>query len=239
VLDRALVSPPLAVRSFSVIEAVAEHNLTGGMIDKALSDHPMRVVGVEWNQESDVASKSRVDPWGREFESSERGYFMGNRDFGDAWITGSLRHPDGSVGPGNVGHKRLFFLDEATALAASHRPCGQCRRKDYDVFKRLWAAASDAAMDPTLRAEFEAAADAGIGRATRRAEQLPPGALLEVDGDAYLAWQRMAYRWSAGGYRAARLLKDFGTVRVLTSPSTEHVLEAGYRPWVHPSVWRA
>ena len=186
-----------------------------------------------------MASKNRVDPWGREFESSERGYFMGNRDFGDAWITCSLRHPDGSVGPSSVGYRKLFFLDEATALAASHRPCGQCRRKDYDVFKRLWGAATDAPIDPTLRAEFEAAADASVGRATRRAEQLPPGAMFEVGDQAFLAWQRVAYRWSPGGYSVAGLTKDFGTVRVLTPPSIEHVLEAGYRPWVHPSVWRA
>ena len=185
-----------------------------------------------------MASNNRVDPWGRIFESSERGYFMGNRDYGDAWITCSLRHPDGSVGPSSVSYRKLFFLDEATALAAGHRPCGQCRRKDYDVFKRFWGAATDAAMDPTLRSEFEAAADVGVGRATRRAEQLPSGAMFEVGDQAFLAWQRVAYLWTPGGYGVAGLTKDFGTVRVLTPPSTELVLEAGYRPWVHPSVMR-
>ena len=139
----------------------------------------------------------------------------------------------------SVSYRKLFFLDEATALAAGHRPCGQCRRKDYDVFKRFWGAVSDTPMDPTLRAEFEAAANASAGYATRRAEQLPPGAMFEVDGKAYLAWQRVAYLWSPGGYTVAGLLKDFGTVPVLTPPSTELVLEAGYRPWVHPSVMRA
>jgi hypothetical protein len=185
-----------------------------------------------------MASSNRVNPWGHVIESDERGYFMGNRDFGDAWITCSLRHPDGSTGPSSVSYRKLFFLDEATALAAGHRPCGQCRRKDYDVFKRFWGASSDAPMDPTLRAEFDAAANASAGYATRRAEQLPPGAMFEVDGKAYLAWQRVAYLWSPGGYTVARLLKDFGTVPVLTPPSTELVLEAGYRPWVHPSVMR-
>ena len=186
----------------------------------------------------DVASSNRVNPWGHVIESGERGYFMGNRDFGDAWITCSLRHADGSTGPSSVSYRKLFFLDEATALAAGHRPCGQCRRKDYDVFKRFWGASSDAPMDPTLRAEFDAAANASAGHATRRAEQLPPGAMFEVDGKAYLAWQRVAYLWSPGGYTVAGLLKDFGTVPVLTPPSTELVLEAGYRPWVHPSVMR-
>jgi hypothetical protein len=112
-----------------------------------------------------MASRNRCDPWGRIFESSQRGYFMGNRDFGDAWITCSLRHPDGSVGPSNVGYRKLFFLDEATALAASHRPCGQCRRKDYDVFKRFWAAATDA---PKVESDPQA------GRAWTTSMRIPP-----------------------------------------------------------------
>ena len=185
-----------------------------------------------------MSSRNRVDPWGRVFESGERGYFMGNRDFGDAWITCSLRDPDGASSSEPVEYTRLFFLDEATALAAGHRPCGQCRRKDYDVVNRFWSAASDAPSDPTLRAECEVAADSNGGHAMRWAEQLPPGAMFELDGKAYLAWQRLALLWSPRGYTVADLLKDFGKVAVLTPPTTELVLEAGYRPWVHPSVLR-
>ena len=80
---------------------------------------------------------NRVDPWGRIFCTPERGYLMGNRDFGDAWIACSLRHPDGTAGPSGVDYFKLFFLDEPTALAAGHRPCAQCRKKDYELFKRL------------------------------------------------------------------------------------------------------
>lgn len=58
-----------------------------------------------------------VDPWGRIFSTPERGYLMGNRDFGDSWITCSLRHPDGTVGPSSVSYFKLFYLDEPTALA--------------------------------------------------------------------------------------------------------------------------
>ena len=181
---------------------------------------------------------NRVDPWGRIFESSARGYFMGNRDFDDAWIACSLRHPDGSAGPSSVSYTKLFFLDEVTALAAGHRPCGQCRRKDYELFKRLFSAASVEQIDRALRAEMKAQAIADAGYATRRADQLPPGAVFAVNDRAYLAWQRVAYLWSPDGYTAAGLTRDFGKVQVLTPPSTERVLEAGYRPWVHPSVLR-
>ena len=49
-------------------------------------------------------SRNRVDPWGDIFSTSERGYFMGNRDFGDAWIACLLRHPDGTTGPSAVSY---------------------------------------------------------------------------------------------------------------------------------------
>lgn len=179
--------------------------------------------------------KNRVDPQGRIFETKERGYLMGNRDSGDAWIACSLRHPDGTTGPSNVGYFKLFFLDEPTALAAGHRPCAQCRKQDYEVFKRMFGVSSYTEMDRVLRSEG-AALSAGEGRVMRNADQLPPGAIFEVDGRACLAWQRVAYLWSAGGYERVSLTREFGRVRVLTPPSTLRVLEVGYRPWVHPSV---
>ena len=186
-----------------------------------------------------MVSENRVDPWGRLFATAERGYFMGNRSDSKAWIACSLRDPDGAATSEPVEYTKLFFLDEATALSAGHRPCGQCRRKDYEIFKRFWETVASGPLDPTLRAEFDAARDPAVGYATRRAEQLPPGAMFAVDDQAYVAWQRLAFLWSPGGYTAAGLLKDFGKVQVLTPPSTELVLEAGYRPWVHPSVLRA
>jgi methylphosphotriester-DNA--protein-cysteine methyltransferase len=78
---------------------------------------------------------------------------MGNRDFGDAWIACSLRHPDGSTGASAVKYTKLFFLDEPTALAAGHRPCAMCRRKDYERFKRLANADSVEQIDQALRHE--------------------------------------------------------------------------------------
>jgi hypothetical protein len=177
-------------------------------------------------------TRNRVDPWGRVFETEQRGYLMGNRDFGDAWIACSLRHPDGTTGPSTVGYFKLFFLDEPTALAAGHRPCAMCRRKDYEVFKRLASADSVEQIDQALRHETGPAR----AHATYRADQLPPGAMLEVDGQAFLTWQRVAYLWSPGGYERAGLTRDLGRVKVLTPPWTLRVLEAGYRPWVHPSV---
>jgi hypothetical protein len=183
-----------------------------------------------------MTNANRVDPWGLIFETKESGYLMGNRDFGDAWIACSLRHPDGSEGPSTVGYFKLFFLDEPTALAAGHRPCAQCRKKDYELYKRLANATSVEQIDGALRAETRS--DTGARRVSQRANQLPAGAMFEVDGRAYLAWQRVAFLWSPAGYTVAGLVNDFGRVQALTPLSTLRVLEAGYRPWVHPSVMR-
>ena len=183
-----------------------------------------------------MVSENRVDPWGRKFATKERGYFMGNRSDSKAWITCSLRDPDGAATSEPVGYQKLFFLDEATALAAGHRPCGQCRTRDYRAFVDFWKVGADTPMDATLRRET--AAQAAGHCAMIRADRLPAGAMFEFAGEAYLAWHRLAFRWSAGGYSVEGLLKDFGKVRVLTPPSTVAVLERGYRPWVHPSVLR-
>ncbi len=93
--------------------------------------------------------QNRVDPWGYLRATSARGSLMGNRGIlhnqekrivrpwaHKAWIACLLSY--GSVrravfAPGN--YSELFFLDEATALSAGHRPCGQCQRERYRLFK--------------------------------------------------------------------------------------------------------
>ena len=70
------------------------------------------------------------------------------------------------------------------------------------------------------------------------ANRLPAGAMFVFEQDCYLAWQRLAFRWSPGGYTPAGRLDAFKRVPVLTLPSVVRALEAGYRPWVHPSVLR-
>jgi hypothetical protein len=188
-------------------------------------------------KEAEMVSENRVNPWGRVFATAERGYFMGNRSDPKAWITCSLRDPDGAAASEPVRYQKLFFLDEATALAAGHRPCGQCRTRDYRAFVDFWKVGADTPMDATLRKEM---AEQAAGRfQSIRAERLPAGTMFEVEGEAYLAWQRLAFHWSSAGYSVAGLLKERGKVKVLTPPSTVAVLERGYRPWVHPSVLRA
>lgn len=130
----------------------------------------------------------------------------------------------------------LFFLDEATALAAGHRPCGECRRADYVRFKACWIAANGAAtiheIDRRLHRER-------VESRTRRKVtyealigSLPDGVFVAVDGVARLLWQGVLWRWSAGGYDDPLPAQADQGVTVLTPRSTVGAIRAGYVPQV-------
>lgn len=132
----------------------------------------------------------------------------------------------------------LFFLDEAAALAAGHRPCAECRREDYRRFRDLWKshvspAASADAMDAVLHAQR---IDGGVKRAYRdEISSLPDGTFVAFEGAAWLVYGRFLYEWSDAGYTSRRPRLP-ATVDVLTPPAIVSILCAGYRPAVHASA---
>jgi hypothetical protein len=138
----------------------------------------------------------------------------------------------------------LFFLDEATAFAAGHRPCALCRRDDYNRFGRILAGlhpgqAGADAIDAELHRER---LDAGGHRhRTHEAafDALPDGAFVLADGDPYLVLGRELLLWSPSGY-AARRPRPRGSAEVVTPPSLVAVLRAGWDgaavPLRHPSA---
>jgi hypothetical protein len=143
----------------------------------------------------------------------------------------------------------LYFLDEATALAAGHRPCGECRYRDYQEFKRRWTLAfgtvpSAGDMDARLHADRVIEGqrrDRFAGAAVRRmytapAPALPDGAMVSADADAWLVSGGSLLRWTPGGYQERRA---FGPdpVTVITPRATVQVLAAGYRPLLHPTAF--
>jgi hypothetical protein len=137
-------------------------------------------------------------------------------------------------------YTELFFLDEATALSAGHRPCFECRRAEALEFARLWqltrkghGRAKASEMDAVLHKERLDAA--GNKRACwRRVADLPAGALVRMAGEAFLLLPRRLLRWSPGGYSSAISPPD--EVEVLTPPSMIAVLAAGYAPRLHDSA---
>ena len=193
--------------------------------------------------------QNRVDPFGKLFRTPARGTMMGNRggvlhnilDNGEReivrsyktrrWITCVL---------GFRGRKRvvmaerryteLFFLDEAVAFAAGHRPCAECRRERFNAFKAAWGGGPFAdAMDRELHAARKVTYEAELG-------SLPDACFVELDGCAYLVRGRGLLLWTPEGYaKRVRRPGDL-TVRVLTPKPIVRCLGHGYTPQVHDSV---
>jgi hypothetical protein len=134
----------------------------------------------------------------------------------------------------------LYFLDEATALAAGHRPCGECRNRDHRAFKAAWVIAHPA--DPPKVAAIDARLHAdrllapGQPRTwTDACGGLPTGTVVRHDGVARLVHGDRLLTWTPGGYREP-VEYGPGPVEVLTPRATVATLAAGYRPVIHPSA---
>jgi hypothetical protein len=210
-----------------------------------------------------VPLQNRVTPTGEIVADPARGTLMGNRGIlhdasrrlGAArwrhqhWISCRLSFK-GRRRAVMAPHRytELFFLDEATALAAGHRPCFECRREEFRAFAMAWwlsSGATDcsaAAMDRELhRARIEPRTHRQI-RVEAPLDDLPDGAFVLLDeapstpllvlGDSLLPWR-------AFGYASARLRPAAIGCRVLTPAPTVAVLRAGYVPALHRSAARA
>ena len=136
-------------------------------------------------------------------------------------------------------YTELFFLDEATALAAGHRPCAECRNAEYKRFRSIWEehfgerAGADA-MDDRLHADRLE----GKRKRTYRAQlgSLPDGTYVALDATPWLVWDSKLYTWSDSGYSASRPRHTRIEVEVLTPRALAAILGAGYRPTIHPSA---
>ncbi|KJC37991.1 hypothetical protein UP09_26350, partial [Bradyrhizobium sp. LTSP885] len=133
----------------------------------------------------------------------------------------------------------LFFLDEATAFAAGHRPCFFCRRDDAKRFRSCWeegngvAGLSAKAMDTVLHAERLDHGKKRLHPLSIPLHELPDGAMVQANGESYLVAGGTTLRWSLAGYLRANVT---GPVMLLTPPSTIRAFQAGYRPMLHPST---
>ncbi len=198
--------------------------------------------------------QNRVTPLGELVADPARGLVYGNRGClhdergrirrrynGKRWIACRLEfrgwHREPLMQPGRF--TELFFLDEATAFAAGHRPCALCRREDYRRFQGLWRGATDAdSMDAHLHEER---LDGSRAHRLHAAElgELPDGAFVLRDGEPWLVRGAELLRWTPGGY-AERTRRDAHTrTDLITPPSLVAVLRAGWRsdlPLLHPSA---
>lgn len=179
---------------------------------------------------------------------NERGEIV--RDFvGKRWIACRLEFKERHrqvMTPGR--YTELFFLDEATALAAGHRPCAECRRDDYNRFRRAWVAAglpSRAAlpsadeMDGRLHSER---LDPAGGKVTHpaRLDDLPDGVFVLAEGNEQplLLRDGLLWPWRPGGYAPSLAQPTNTPLQLLTPPSIAAIVAAGYVPGYHPSLGR-
>jgi hypothetical protein len=188
---------------------------------------------------------------------SARGALMGNRGIlHDAdrkvtrpwahrhWVTCALRFQGRRqelFAPGR--YSQLFFLDEATAFAAGHRPCARCRPEAHARFKTAWQRANRDHhpfrtiddLDKALHAERV------IGGSKRTFEaslgEIPDGTMFESGGSAYLVWKGAPLRWSFDGYsRTPTDLAVRSVVSILTPPSVVRTFREGFVPDAHCSA---
>lgn len=205
--------------------------------------------------------QNRVDPWGSlKSVPTKSATLMGNRGIlhnennkvvrpwaHKAWVTcllsfKELKRPR-PFSKGN--YSELFFLDEATAFAAGHRPCAYCQRERHLRFKEAW-----------LRANFEEGARLSVrmrdidkvlhdertirGGSKRTFDallsDLPLGSMFEYEGNALLVAARGYLPWSFEGYGAPQHIDDKALVRVLTPQSVLRAFCVGFVPNVHVSA---
>jgi hypothetical protein len=203
--------------------------------------------------------QNRVTPFSSIVATSARGTLTGNRGClhddqqnirrqfqGTRWIICLLEFKGRRRQLMTPGHyTELFFLDEATALAAGHRPCAECQRERFTRFRDLWAKANPelagtprpaaTVLDLALHRERTAMIDLG-NKSCMTIENLPDGVVVTGDEQsAYLVLAGQLLRWSPAGYERPTAPLRY-PARVLTPASVVRTLAAGYRAGIHASA---
>jgi hypothetical protein len=163
---------------------------------------------------------------------------------GHRWITCVLEFKGRSRKVMTPGlYTELFFLDEAVAFAAGHRPCAECRRSDFNAYMEAWRCRNTGGpgrivLAPEIDAELHRAR---IGPSSTKVtyeaalDSLPNGCFVEIDGGAHLVWDDALYLWSPERYAGRVPRPDHSVVRVLTPAPTVECFRGGYVPKVHES----
>ncbi len=205
--------------------------------------------------------QNRVDPWGRlHAVSTKAGTLMGNRGIlhneervvvkqwvSKSWVACDPKFKSIDRRPlfQPRRYSELFFLDEATAFSAGHRPCAYCQRARFNNFKSVWhgifESGSDARSLEITRVDAVLHQDRVSPARTKmtylaKVHELPDGALFEFQGEARLVHKGRHLLWSHTGYLTATPIPKEEEVAVLTPRSFVQLYLAGYTPHVHASA---
>ncbi len=199
--------------------------------------------------------QNRVTPQGEIVSTPARGTLMGNRGvLHDAsrqiirpwqlvrWIA-CVTEFRGRWRPIMAPNRwtELFFLDEATSLAAGHRPCAHCRNADYKRYRAAWSAARGVEVPSAEEIDRVLHDDRLLGRREKRTylerrEALPDGTMVALDDTAWLVLGDELWRWSPAGYGGQRSGSLPARLEVLTPRSSVETLRAGYVAGIHPTA---
>ncbi len=200
--------------------------------------------------------QNRVDPWGNLNAVDSRGTLLGNKGVLHnenkeiiathrikGWVTCLLEFK---------GRKRkvmtpnryteLFFLDEATAFSAGHRPCAECRRIRYNEFKEKWLLANGHLLEakkPTAVNIDTIIHKERIHKKekvtyTANIKSLPNGTMIEINLKAYVLWNNRLHLWSFNGYTKSKIdFESIVDVKVLTPKSYVKMFEKGFSPVIN------
>lgn len=199
--------------------------------------------------------QNRVDPSGNFIETPARGAWMGNRGVihnehrqiirpfkHKAWITCALEFKGRKRTVMTPGHwTELFFLDEATAFAAGHRPCFECRKADAKRFKSCWIAGNPAhpfSMKTSINRIDEIIHRERINDEKKKvtyqqaSTDIPEGTFLLINDNPFVLSKGRLLRWTPFGYEDGIEMPEDSTLRVLTPHSIVNAFRAGYVPQI-------
>ncbi|MFH6770266.1 hypothetical protein V8G56_16065 [Gaetbulibacter aquiaggeris] len=203
--------------------------------------------------------QNKVDPWGQINAVKSRGMFLGNRGMLHntskeivsvhkikGWVTCLLEFKGRKreiMAPNT--YTELFFLDEATAFSAGHRPCAECRRERYNEFKEKWLSANSHLLEgnkPTIANIDKVIHQERLHKKEKITYStnfgaLPDGTMIRRDSNAYLIWKNKLYLWTFSGYSLADIkIEKNDVVKVLTPKSYVKMFSNNFVPIIHDSI---
>lgn len=192
--------------------------------------------------------QNRVNPYGEICFSTHRGGLMGNRGHLHnehqkiirnfqlkRWIICVLDFKERKRTIMQKGrYTELFFWDEATALAAGHRPCAECQRDKFNIFKSLWAKANDVETITTQQMDECIHGERTVrDKTVVRLADIPDGTFIEYDTQPFLKFKDKIYKWGFDGYKDGIHIGSEEPVLLLTPISIVKTISAGYLPQIN------
>jgi hypothetical protein len=195
--------------------------------------------------------QNRCNPFGALVATPARGTMMGNRGgkfhrddrtlggrrwTSRHWICCDIHYKNKRHDAMGRYYTSVFFLDEVTALAAGHRPCFFCRRKEAQHFLSLAEPPLMAdAADRILHEQRHASRKQVAAQACNVAD-LPDGTMIAIDGAPHAVRGDRLLRWSFEGYGDARARRAVARAELITPPLFVTILANGFQPRWHDSV---